>query len=183
MNPSGVETLTNPHPRGHIVYPYSDEAQVTEAICLFASAGLKKGEAVLLIMSETHRQVAKLLLLEEGFDLQQLESTSQLIFVDAQVLLDQFMFDGIIDEQKFKAAVGGMISQAKASSDNRPVRVFGEMVDLISTSNPKGTQRLEELWNDVIETHCVPLLCAYCLSGSRPTLDPGLVACHSHAIA
>jgi hypothetical protein len=64
------------------------------------------------------------------------------------------------------------------------VRIFGEMVDLVWKSNLQSTQRLEELWNEVIEAHSVPLLCAYSLAGTKPAEFPdALVACHSHAIA
>jgi hypothetical protein len=52
------------------------------------------------------------------------------------------------------------------------------------TTNLKATERLEQLWNEVIEVHSVPLLCAYSLSGTRPSALPeSLLACHSHRIA
>ena len=55
------------------------------------------------------------------------------------------------------------------------------MVDLIWEAHPRTTQRLEELWNDVIEAHQVPLLCAYSLGGSKRTVfPPALLACHGY---
>jgi hypothetical protein len=186
MNSSGVEILTNPHRSGHIVYPYTDETQVAEAVCLFASAGLRKGEAVLLIMRESHCQPIRQRLELDGFDLGELESSGQLVCEDAERLLSRFMFDGIIDEERFKTLVGGMIQKAKfgGKDSNRPVRVFGEMVDLIWRNAIRSTERLEELWNAVIKTHAVPLLCAYSLAGMKPNaLPPELLACHSHAVA
>jgi hypothetical protein len=121
---------------------------------------------------------------QEGFNLKQLERTGQLICEDAGNLLSTFMFDGTIDELVFKTKVGKLIERAKVSGGkSRPVRVFGEMVDLIWTSKPQTTQRLEELWNDVIEAYSVPLLCAYSLTGTKPSeLPTPLLACHSHAI-
>ena len=71
------------------------------------------------------------------------------------------MFDGIIDDHRFKTTVGHLIENARAASSNGEVRVFGEMVDLIWIPNPNATQRLEELWNQVIKLHSVPFLCAY----------------------
>jgi hypothetical protein len=56
MTPDSIETLTNPQPRGHIIYLYTNESQVVKAVCLFANAGLRKDEAVLLVMTEAHRQ-------------------------------------------------------------------------------------------------------------------------------
>ena len=184
MNPSGIETLTNPHPCGHIVYPYTNESQVAEAVCLFAGAGLRKGEAVLLVMTADHHKPVRERLKDEGFDLQHLEATGQLVCVDAKTLLESFMLDGIIDDLRFVTTIGAMIQKAKASGGKRrSVRAFGEMVDLIWTSRPTATQHLEELWNQVIEAHSVPLLCAYSLGGSRPAeLSESLMACHSHTV-
>jgi hypothetical protein len=42
MNASATAILSNPQPCGHIVYPYTEDSQVAEAVCLFASAGLRK---------------------------------------------------------------------------------------------------------------------------------------------
>lgn len=187
MNSNGAAILANPQPCGHIVYPYTDETQVAEAVCLFASAGLRKGEAAVLVMTADHCQPIRRRLEQEGFNLKQLERTGQIICEDAKDLLSTFLFDGVIDERVFKARLGKLIETAKASGGNRidrPVRVFGEMVDLLWKSNLRTTQRLEELWNEVIEAHSVPLLCAYSLAGAKPRELPApLLACHSHAIA
>jgi KaiC/GvpD/RAD55 family RecA-like ATPase len=184
MNSKGAAILADPHPCGHIVYPYTDEIQVAEAVCLFASAGLRKGEAVVLVMTADHRKPIRRRLEQEGHNLKDLERTGQLICEDAGNLLSTFMFGGTIDELVFKTKVGKLIERAKVSGGkSRPVRVFGEMVDLIWTSKPQTTQRLEELWNDVIEAYSVPLLCAYSLAGTKPSeLPTSLVTCHSHAI-
>ncbi|HEY6393443.1 MAG TPA: MEDS domain-containing protein [Bryobacteraceae bacterium] len=187
MNSKGAAILANPHPCGHIVYPYTDETQVSEAVCLFASAGLRKGEAVILVMTSDHTQPIRRRLEQEGFNLRQLERAGQLICEDAKDLLSTFTFDGVIDERVFKTKLGKLIEAAKASGGNRTeraVRVFGEMVDLLWKSNLRTTQRLEELWNEVIDAHSVPLLCAYSLAGPKPRdLPAPLLACHSHAIA
>jgi hypothetical protein len=184
MNPSRIETLTNPPLCGHIVYSYTSEAQLVEAVCLFAHAGLQKGESVRLVMTETHRQAVRQQLEVEGFNLNQLESFGQLVCVDAADLLATFMTDGLIDEYRFKTTVGDMIVMARtAGGSRRTVRIFGEMVDLIWNSYPTATYRLEQLWNQVIDVHGVQLLCAYSLTkANRIGLTPSLLACHSHAV-
>jgi len=185
MNTTGIEILSNPQPSSHIVYSYTDDTQLADAVCQFASAGIRSVEAVLLVLSEAHYEPVRERLTRQGFDLADLESTGHLACEDARTLLGTFMFDGIIDEHKFKTNIGGMIETAKAGSLNgkqRQVRVFGEMVDLIWTPNPKATERLEELWNQVIRAHSVPLLCAYSLSGARNTLSERVLSCHSHTI-
>jgi hypothetical protein len=184
MNANAVEILSNPQPCGHIVYPYTEESQVAEAVCLFASAGLQKGEAVLLVMTEAHSEAILERLKEDGFDVEALTKSGQLTCEEAGTLLSSFMFDGIINEPLFKSRIAGMIERAKTAAGERPVRVFGEMVSLIWESRRQATERLEELWNEVIQEHSVPLLCAYALAGSKPDAFPkSLLACHSHALA
>ena len=68
MNASGAALLTNPHPCRHIVYPYTDEGLVGQAVCLFASSGLRAGEGVILIMTSDHFESIRLRLSVEGFD-------------------------------------------------------------------------------------------------------------------
>jgi len=186
MNSTGLEILSNPQPCAHIVYSYTDDAQLAEAVCLFASSGLQKGEALLLVLSGSHYDPVRQRLEREGFNLAELEETGQLVCENAQNLLDNFMFDGIIDEHKFKIKIDRMIEKAKLGTGTRKhglVRVFGEMVDLIWGPYPQATERLEELWDEVIRIHAVPLLCAYSLAGTPNSLPQPLVSCHSHAVS
>ena len=182
MTPDALTILTNP--TGHIVYPHMDDAHLAEAVGFFASTGLRQDEAVILIMAAAHRQAIRQRLGREGFNLEELESTGQLVCANAEELISQFLVEGNIYEQRFRAIFGAMIEQAKAyDGKKRPVRVFGEMVDLLWQSNPRITQRIEELWNDVIKAHAVPLLCAYSLAGIKPGAFPEeLIACHSHEV-
>ena len=187
MNITGIEILSNPQPCAHIVYSYTDHARLADAVCLFARCGLDKGEAVLLVLSSAHYNPVRQRLQDAGYNLTDLEETGQLICENAASLLTHFMLDGIIDEHKFKTRIDRMIEKAKLGTGGRKhglVRVFGEMVDLIWAPHPRATERLEELWNEVIQVHSVPLLCAYSLAGTPDNaLSDGLVACHSHAIS
>lgn len=183
MTPKTLQILTQP--TGHIVYPHNNQAELVEAVSLFADSGLRNGEAVILIMTPPHCQAIRERLGREGFDLEGLEMNGRLVCKDAEGLLSAFLFDRIIDDFRFKTTLGRLIERAKTADGKcRPVRVFGEMVDLLWRSDPVTTQRMEELWNEVIETHSVPLLCAYCLTGAKPAAIPeSLRACHSQAIA
>lgn len=183
MNATGEAILTQPHPRGHFVYPYTTESQFVDAVCLFAGTGLQNGESAILIMEQSHCEPVRRQLQDNGFKVSELESTGRLICESAEELLATFLFDGIIDEYKFKQRVGTLIEKAKTAARGGQVRVMGEMVNLTVSENPKATERLEELWNDVIKIHSVSLLCAYCLGGTRPeALPASLIACHSEAL-
>ena len=184
VNASGQALLNDPHPCGHIVYPYTDESHFTEAVSVFVSAGLRNGESAVLLIEHAHWKPIRHQLEQHGFDLETLESAGQLARITAEDLAKSCVFDGIIDEYEFKTKIGAMIQRAKSASYIGRVRVFGELVNLLWMPNPKATLRLEQLWNDIIKAHSVPLLCAYALGGSRPdVLDDALLACHSAVAA
>src|SRR5579872_6962957 len=151
MNSNGVALLMDPHPCGHIVYPYTDEGLVGQAVCLFASSGLRDGEGVVLIMSDSHRDAFRLRLGMEGLKVETFENSGQLICVTSEELLSKFVVGGAIDERVFRSTIADLIHQAKMGTDGVPrrVRVFGEMVSQLRGTNLPATTRLEELWDEV----------------------------------
>src|SRR5450432_259693 len=108
MNPTAAEALTNPPPSSHIVYPYTDKSQIVDAVSLFATAGLRRGEGVLLIMASIHCGPIRQQLEAQGFNLTELEASGKLVCEDTADLLSRFMVDGIVDEDKFKTTLIGM---------------------------------------------------------------------------
>lgn len=185
MNANGASILVNPHPCGHIVYPYTDESLVGQAVALFASAGLRGGEGVILIMSAAHCESIKLRLQVEGLTPDVYERSGQLICVTAEELLAKFLPDGVLEEEVFSHTIASLIDRVRSSATTArhgKVRVFGEMVSQLRGSDPKGTARLEELWNQVIEQHSVSLLCTYALDGAGDRISDDLVCLHSHSI-
>src|SRR5579872_7589417 len=83
MNPTAAETLTNPPPSSHIVYPYTDESQIVDAVSLFATVGFRRGEGVLLIMASIHCGPIRQRLEAQGFNLTELEASGKLVCEDA----------------------------------------------------------------------------------------------------
>ena len=185
MTSSGAETLMNPPPSGHIVYPYTDEGLVGQAVTLFASAGLRDGDGVILIMSADHCEAIKLRLQLEGINAEAYERSGQLVCVMAEDLLAQFIPNGVLAEDVFRSTIGGLIEKVREAANRESsgrVRVFGEMVSQLRNKDLKATARLEELWNEVIEDHSVSLLCTYALCDAGDHLPDALLELHSHSI-
>ncbi len=185
MNANGAALLANPHPCGHLVYPYTDEGLVGQAVSLFASAGLRDGEGVILIMSAEHGEAIRLRLQLEGINADAYERSGQLICITAEDLLAKFTPNGGLDEGVFKSTVARLIEKVRASASNghpAKVRVFGEMVSQLRNKDLTATTRLEELWNDVIKDHSVALLCTYALSGAGDEVPEALINLHSVSI-
>jgi hypothetical protein len=155
VNSAVAAVLCDPRPSDHVVYSYADANDLADGVVLFASAGLLKNEAVILVVAAKHTDVIRQRLEQEGLDMPRLQESGQLVFANAEDMLASFLLDGQIDEHRFKTGLGSMIDAARQHRRTRPVRVFGEMVDLIWISNPEATLRLEQLGNEVIESHSV----------------------------
>lgn len=185
MNSSTAATLCHPRPCDHIVYSYTDDSDLVDAVVLFASAGLVKKEAVILVVTTKNSDVIRQRLEQEGFDMPELEESGQLVFPNAEDMLASFLSRGVIDEHRFKTGFGSLIDKVGTHRGRtRAVRVFGEMVDLIWTSNADATLRLEQLGNEMIQSHSVTVLCAYSVGGNKPASVPSpLLACHSHVLS
>jgi hypothetical protein len=185
MNAKGAAILVNPHPCGHIVYPYTDESLVGQAVALFASSGIRDGDGVVLIMAEDHCESIKLRLRLEGIEPETYERSGQLICATAENLLAKFIPNGVLDESIFRSTIGNLIEKARSSVSTGyfgKVRVFGEMVSQLRGTDLKATTRLEELWNEVIDEYSVSLLCTYALHGADDQIPSDLMVLHSHSI-
>jgi hypothetical protein len=185
MEPRTAWILTNPH-NGHIVYPYTDDQRLIEAVGFYASVGLALENAVVLIVTEVHRLAIRKYLKADG-NVQALEASGQLCFLDAGEVMSAFMVDGIPDPKLFKAVIKafmGEVRRNERTGRTRKVRLFGEMVSLLWPANPAAAERLEDLWNEVIAEYSTPLLCAYAMDGpGRGPLPESLIKAHSHTIA
>src|SRR5690349_14727520 len=97
--------LADPHPRGHLVYPYTDDNLLIQTVCRFASAGISKGEGVILIMARSHCDAINSSLVAEGLNILSLRQSGNLSYIVADDLLSSIMvkgrLDGILDERLF----------------------------------------------------------------------------------
>src|ERR1700737_3793634 len=85
MTPKALAMLTKP--RGQLVYPHTNDAHLAEAVGLFASTGLRDGEAVILIMSASHCKPIRERLEREGWNLNELERPGQSVSGGAEELI------------------------------------------------------------------------------------------------
>jgi hypothetical protein len=187
MTPKTAALLTDPHPQCHIVFPYSDDTHITEAVSLFAGAGLSNEEAVILVTTDEHRRAVEQRLAAEGYDVAFLERERRLTIIDAEDLLCEFHRDNVPDAAIFTATISRIIEDARQHSPSGKVRVYGEMVNLLCGHNSiEAAEQLENLWNEAIDVHHIPLLCSYSLDVLRPTaggMPESLLAAHTHTVS
>jgi hypothetical protein len=187
MTPKTTALLSDPHPHCHIVYPYSDESHIAEAVTLFAGSGISNNEAVVLITTDAHRTAIETRLLAEGYDIGLHEREGRLRFIDADNMLCQLYKGETPDRELFQKLADQLIETARQNSRSGKVRLFGEMVNLLcGHNNVEAAAQLEDLWNETIERQDVPLLCSYSLEVLQPhghTLPNRLAEAHSDIAA
>ena len=181
MSADAIWVLTERLAGEHIAQLYSSDTVLIESLRIFATHGLARREAVLLVLTPPHRALLLERLLADGLDVEGLQDKGQLLVRDAATLLASITRDGMPDATLFATNVGEIIERAR-SGGTRKVRVFGEMVNLLWRSNTPAAIRLEELWNDLIAHSELSLFCAYSTSHGHERFPEALRAAHSHII-
>lgn len=190
MNPGETanwrELLQRPSSGDHFVQVYKDEAFLLEAVAEYAGTGLRRGEAVVIIATPSHRAAFVQQLAGDGVDAEEALQRGQLLLLDADETLARFTLGGMPEWQGFRALIGDLI--AKLRLEYPTVRAYGEMVDLLwRRGEREAAIRLEEFWNDLAGLQTFSLLCAYYMDNLDQAAYSGPLDCicrvHSHLIA
>ena len=185
IQPPWKDLLVQPLARDHVVQLYRDERVLIEAVALFSGIALGKGESVVLVATPLHLCGIEQRLESNGFCVEDVKQWGQLRVRDASEMLSGFMVQELPDPLLFKTIIGSSIQKAAVCSRTGRVRVYGEMVNLLWRQNLPAAQRLEVLWNEVIQAHSISLFCAYHVDGDEaetPPFPSDLRAAHSHLI-
>ena len=177
MDPQTARILANPN-QNHIVYSYTDDMRLADAVSFYTNNGLVRGNAVVLVVTNAHRRAIKKYL-RADFDVDALEASGQLSFHEATEALNAFMVDGKPDPALVKTGIKTHIERARRRDErtgrNRDVRLFGEVASLLWPANCAAAEHVETLVNEVISsiqshffahTQYVPQVGASCLSRS-----------------
>jgi hypothetical protein len=175
------QLLQYPEGSDHIVQTWEDPSVLAGTVTRYLRAGLRDGEAALVVARPAHFELFK----------QQLPQarvagrTGQLRFFDAEDTMAKFMDDGMPDWKRFHTAVGGLIAELRLQYP--AVRVYGEMVDVLwQRGEREAAIRLEEYWNDLAKLQTFSLFCAYQLDDRDSLSYGGSFECvcrlHTHLI-
>lgn len=198
MQPAQLRLVDSPHSHAstvdatlyagadptHVVQFYDSETYLAAAVSDFLAPGLRSGQPVLVIATLEHREAFSIRLRSKGLDVERAERAGQLQMLDAHDALSTFMSGSVPDAHRFKTTVGDILARSVCGTTHSVTRAYGEMVDVLwKEGNVEGAIRLEELWNDLAQTHPFSLLCAYSMGNFyREAHAPGFEAiCRQHA--
>jgi signal transduction histidine kinase/CheY-like chemotaxis protein len=177
------------HPtRDHVVGFYDSEWYLCDAVGRFLRDGLEAGEALFVIATSRHRDTFERALAISGVDIQAAKQRGQLTTLDAEETLSRLMIGGLstgtLDSEEGKRVIGALIEGGPSGGRFSGVRIYGEMVDLLShRDNHAGAIQLEALWNELADTYSFRLYCAYLLGNFAHASDvvPFQAICKLHS--
>jgi signal transduction histidine kinase/ActR/RegA family two-component response regulator len=148
----------------HFVQFYETDTFLLDSLSGFIAAGLREGDACIVVATGAHRDGLDERLQTYGLDLAAAAASGQYVSLDAGETMSKFMVEGEPEPTLFAEAIGGII--ARAVEGRQRVRIFGEMVALLwAEENYDAALRLEDLWNDLHKTRSFLLFCAYPMDG------------------
>ena len=173
------ELMRHPGARDHMVQVYRDAEFLVDAVAEYIGAGLRAGEAGIIIGRPEHNERILLALERAGG-----YPSPALKLLDAEATLSRFMVDGNPEWTAFHALIGGTIAEMRLHYPT--VRTYGEMVDILwQRGDQKAAIRLEEFWNEIGRLQTFSLLCAYAIDPLHGDTYAGLESicrCHTHLI-
>jgi hypothetical protein len=147
----------------HRVEFYEDATGLARVAAGFLDDGWQRGDALLVIATRDHLRFITQSLRALEVDLDGAWGSGRLRFLEARQTLARFMRDGKPDRELFARTIGGAVTEARRLRGR--VRAYGEMVDVLwAEGNREGALLLEDLWNDLADTHDFALLCGYAAS-------------------
>src|SRR4030095_14294269 len=86
---AGANFLLDPQPQAHAVQFYNSEAFLFETVSRFLSAGMRSGDALVVVATHSHRE--GFLRGLDAFDVKRALDEGQLLLLDARETLSKFM--------------------------------------------------------------------------------------------
>jgi hypothetical protein len=183
--PNWQDLLKHPEGGDHFVQLYQDKSFLADAVAEYVGAGLREGEAAVVIAMPAHTQMFLRALESQGLFPQQAIRRGQLRLLDAKETLAQFMTHGSCDWQAFHQVCGGVIAEMRLQYPT--VRAYGEMVDVLWQDGMRDEAlKLEEFWHRLGKLQTFSLLCAYQIDNLDSNAYGGALECvckaHTHLI-
>jgi DNA-binding NarL/FixJ family response regulator len=158
----------------HEVQFYTDDAAFLDGFTRFISTALKAGNAVIIAVTEAHRNELLRKIEIQGLDITRAINEGICIALDPREILAKVMVNGLPDPVRFWEVAGHLIEKAtKACKGEHPgVAACGECAPSLWLEGKEDAAiQLEALWHQAAETCGVSILCGYPLASFRSEED------------
>lgn len=187
MRQSWGDFLRGAGPSSHGVQVYGEPGELAESVAAYLMAGFERDQPAVLVATPEHLSLFAEALATRGWALDGAERAGLVVVADAEQTLASILGPDGPDELRFEQVLGGLLDQVESGRDDRPARVFGEMVDLLTDrGQAEAADELEQLWNAFARRRRFSLLCGYRLDVFDPQAQtatlPHICREHSHVL-
>jgi hypothetical protein len=177
------ETVVHPHVGAeHLVQLFDSADSLADAVTAFLRDGWLQGDTLLVVIDKAHWGAITRRLRANDLPPDNATNSGQLTVRDAAETLQLFMRHGRPNRELFDRSIGTLVQQLV--SQGRRLRIYGEMVDVLSAEgNFQGAQLLEDLWNELGARESFTLFCGYSSVnfGDPRTAETLRSICRSHS--
>jgi hypothetical protein len=146
--------------RNHEVQFYSDDGSFLVGLVRFVEAALEAGNVVVVFATESHRKSLLQTLQVHGVDVAAAIGQGLYIPLDTIETLANFMEAAGPNRKRFLSIFEPIMSHAE--NEHKRVAVFGEAVGILCAEGRlKAAIELEQLWNELAQTHSFYVRHAY----------------------
>jgi hypothetical protein len=151
----------------HFAQFHRSTQSLTEAVGLFAEAGLRRSNGVVVIATPVHTELLLERFAQGGMDPEEFRRSGQLEILDAEAVLSRFMRGAMPDWTDFRRTVGTVLESVQTFGRNI-IRAYGEMVNVLwQNGRTDAAIRVEEYWNELARLYPFSLFCSYMLDGHQ----------------
>jgi|SoiMethySBSTD1v2_1073268.scaffolds.fasta_scaffold03155_14 DcmR-like sensory protein len=144
----------------HLVQLFDSDESLADVVADFFGTGLMLGETMLAVIDEERWYAVAMRMSARGLPVDEALRFGYLMLQNPRVILNRFMRRGRPNPGLFAASVGTLISELRRFC--RPVRIYGEMVDVLAARGEYTMAgELEELWNELGKRQAFTLFCGY----------------------
>jgi DNA-binding NarL/FixJ family response regulator len=154
----------------HEVQFYRDDEALLDGFARFVSGALEAGGAVIVVVTESHRQALHKRLQTSGLNMEAAIKEGIYIPLDVQAMLSKIMVNGLPDPDRFWKAAASLVEAAtKAAKGKHPsVAACGECAPrLWLEGKADAAVQLESLWDEAARAYGLSILCGYPLESFR----------------
>jgi hypothetical protein len=131
---------------------YDNEKIFLDVLLSYIKEGLQEGETVIILASAKHIFGIEELLKLDGFDVFHLRLRDQIIRLDADLVLEKFVLNGVPDKALFTYFV--MNIAARTLKHDKNIRVFSELTAMLWFRGFKvASVQLEAIWNSLLDSN------------------------------
>jgi DNA-binding NarL/FixJ family response regulator len=152
--------------RSHEVQFYFDDASLLVGFTRFIKAALLAGNAVIVVVTESHRKSLLQRLQKHGVKLATAIEQGRYLSLDVAETLSTFMVNDLPDPVRFQKVAGNLVAAAAKAAKGQPPRIAacGECAPTLwAQGMAEAAVQVEHLWDEIAKTCDIDILCGYVL--------------------